>query len=217
MAKVMIIDDLQETIDLLAPPLIGQGHEVLTDVSPIDFERVMAFGPNVITLDLYRRQEAFDRPIQSVEADVIGFAPLVEMENYPAISVIPIILLGNCLQEKDVPTSVNYDLFLSFPRDVKLYFPKVIELAETVKGRRKISGYVCPTCGSRMTYSRARETDLFCPRCHTAVAIIDEESCLARNSEGEAIACSMQMLTPPQPLPLKIPDKGPHSGPKGDS
>lgn len=211
MAKVMIIDDLQETIDLLAPPLTGQGHEVLTDVSPIDFERVMAFRPDVITLDLYRRKEAFDRPIRTVEEDVIGFAPLVEMEHYPAISVIPIILLGNCLQEKDVPTSVNYDLFLSFPSDVKLYFPKVIELAETVKSRRKISGYVCPTCGSRLTSRSTREADLFCPRCHTAVAIIDDTTCLARNRAGESIACTMQMLTPPQPLPLKVGEPEPRS------
>lgn len=203
MARVMIIDDLQETLDLLMPPLVDQGHEVMSDISPIDFERVMRFAPQVITVDLYRRLEAFDRPIQSVEADVIGFLPLMEMEKYPAVSVIPIILVGNCLQEKDIPTEVNYDLFLSFPRDVKLYLPKVLEIANTVKTRRRISEHICPHCGSRLTHTSTRLSDLFCPRCHTAVAIIDDESCIARLSDGVQIACTMDMLRPPKALPLK--------------
>jgi len=203
MAKVVILDDLQETIDILAPPLREQGHDVLTDVTPIDFERIMRFRPEIITLNLYRKVEAFDRPILTVEADVIGFTPLVEMEHYPAVSVIPIILLGNCLQEKDVPTSVNYDLFLSFPRDMRLYFPKVVEIAATVKTRRKISQYVCPRCGSRLTFTLNREEDLFCPRCHTAVAIINEKTCIARTTDGETIPCDVAALKPPQALPTK--------------
>lgn len=203
MSKVMILDDLQETVQLLAPPLIGQGHEVLTDISPIDFERLMTFRPDVITVNLYRRLEAFDRPITNMEADVIGFEPLVEMERYPAVSLIPIILLGNCLQEKDVPTTVNYDLFLSIPRDIALYIPKVIEIATTVKSRRRISRYTCPKCRSRLTHTDKWKGDLFCPRCHTAVAIIDEDRCIAQDSDGEQIACTMEILTPPAPLPLK--------------
>ncbi len=203
MAKVMILDDLQETIDLLAPPLHAQGHEVLTDVSPIDFERIMRFKPDVITLNLYRKFEAFDRPIRTIEEDVDGYAPLIEMEGYPAIGVIPIILLGNCLQEKDIPTSINYDLFLSFPRDVSLYFPKVIEIATTVKSRRRISEFVCPHCGSRLTFTPHRQDDLFCPRCHTAVAIVDHETCIARSSEGNSLPCDMSALRPPQALPGK--------------
>lgn len=203
MAKVYILDDLQETIDILAPPLRDAGHDVMTDISPIDFERIMRFRPDVITLNLYRKLEAFDRPIQSIESDVLGFIPLMEMERYPAISVIPIILLGNCLQEKDVPTSINYDLFLSFPRDVTLYLPKVVEIAATVKSRRKISTYVCPRCGSRLTFTLNREDDLFCPRCHTAVAIVTSDTCIARTTEGTPFPCDMAALTPPQALPNK--------------
>jgi len=203
MAKVYILDDLQETVDILAPPLRDEGHEIMTDIAPIDFERIMRFKPDVITLNLYRKLEAFDRPIESLEADVLGFIPLVEMERYPAISVIPIILLGNCLQEKDVPTSINYDLFLSFPRDATLYLPKVVEIAATVKSRRKISRYICPRCGSRLTFTATRQDDLFCPRCHTAVAIVNPDTCIARTNEGNSFPCDMAALTPPQALPGK--------------
>lgn len=203
MARLVILDDLQETIDILAPPLIAQGHEVMADFYPIDFERLMVFKPDLITLDLYRAQDAFDRPIRDLETDVIGFRPLMEMEKYPAVSIIPIILIGNCLQEKDIPTSVNYDLFLSFPHDIQQYFPKVLEIASTVKTRRKISGYVCPQCKSRLTFTLHRESDLFCPRCHTAVAIIDEERCIARSSQGASIPCTMETLRPADAIPGK--------------
>lgn len=204
MAKVAIFDDLQEMIAILAPPLVGQGHEVFTDVSPIDFERVLEFGPEVITLDLYRDPQAFDRPISNIETDVQGFKPLVEMEKYPAINVIPIILIGNCLQEKDVPTSVNYDIFLSFPQDIKLYFPKVVELATMVKTRRRISEFVCPKCGSRLTFTKTPAVDLFCPRCHSSVAIIPGNGCIARDADGKSIPCTMDLLKRPVALPLKI-------------
>lgn len=203
MARIVILDDLQETIDILAPPLIAHGHELMADFYPIDFERIMVFKPDLITLDLYRAQDAFDRPIHDLETDVIGFRPLVEMERYPAVSVIPIILIGNCLQERDIPTSVNYDLFLSFPRDIQQYFPKVEEIAGTVKTRRKISGYVCPHCRSRMTFTSQRESDLFCPRCHTAVAIIDEGTCIARGPQGSPLPCTMADLRPADAIPGK--------------
>lgn len=206
MARVVILDDLQEAIAILAPPLAAQGHDLLSDVSPIDFERIMRFRPDVILLNLYRRIEAFDRPIGEIRADIEGFDLLLEMEQYPAIGVIPIILLGNCLQEKDVPTSVNYDLFLSLPRDLKLYLPKVIEIATTVKTRRHISNHVCPRCGSRLTYTGGRQDDLFCPRCHTAVALISPTECLARTSEGNTFRCDMAALTPPHALPEKTED-----------
>lgn len=204
MAKVAILDDLQETVDILAPPLVSQGHEVLTDIIPIDFERLMAFKPDLITLDLYRHERAFERPIQNIEADVVGFKSLVAMEQYPAVNLIPIILIGHCLQEKDIPTSVNYDLFLSFPRDIQQYFTKVEEIASTVKTRRRISEYICPVCGSRLTFTQNRTTDLFCPRCHTAVAIINQESCIARGNDGRKIPCSLDILRPPPTPPESL-------------
>lgn len=178
MRKIAVLNDVAEVAEILAAPLKGQSYEVMTAITSVDFERVINFGPELIVLGVHRRIAAFDRPIQNLEADVYGFKPLVDMEHYPAISIIPIILISTGLKESDLPTSLNYDSFLVIPEDTPLYYPKVIELMETVKTRRKLSAYVCPNCGSRMTYTVKPVRDLFCPRCHTAVVVIDEENCL---------------------------------------
>jgi uncharacterized protein YbaR (Trm112 family) len=202
MAKVCVIDDFEEYAQMTAAPLQQAGHEVMTQVSEkegeVDFERVISFGPNVVTVGLYRNQIAFNRPIKDISEDVLGYVPLTEMEKYPAINAIPILLIGNALEEQDIPTTVGYDAFLVFPRDIKILLKTVEELAHA-KVRRRISGYVCPTCGGRLTFSASgREQDLFCPRDHTVIAIIDEESCIAKDEWGGIIPCSVAKLLPPK-------------------
>ena len=197
MKKIAVLNDAIEVADMLAAPLRGQGYEVMTALSSVDFEAVLNFGPGLIVLGVHRRAAAFDRPIRSLDADVFGVKPLMDMEHYPAISVIPILLVSTGIKERDLPTSVNYDAFLNLPEDAALYFPKVAELLETVKTRRMISAYVCPNCGSRMTYTTEPARDLFCPRCHTAVAVIDEERCLITEPGTDRThAGTMDMLRP---------------------
>lgn len=178
MPRVAVLNDILEVANILAAPLRGEGYEVMTDLTAIDFERVLSFKPQLIILGVHRKIGAFNRPIRSLEDDVLGFKPLVDMERYPAISVIPIILISTGLLERDIPTTVNYDSFLIIPEDATLYFPKVKELIETVKTRRKISEYVCPNCGSRLTYTTRPAMNFFCPRCHTGVVVIDDQRCL---------------------------------------
>jgi CheY-like chemotaxis protein len=197
MPKIVVLDDVLEVADILAAPLRREGYDVLTDLTSVDFERVLNFKPELIILGIHRRIGAFDRPIASMEEDVYGFKPLVDMEHYPAISVIPIILLSTGLNEQDIPTSINYDSFLTIPEDAPLYFPKVKELIETVKTRRKISEYICPNCGSRLTYTMKSARDLFCPRCHTTVVLVDDEHCLMTEPNSlETRPCKMALIRP---------------------
>jgi hypothetical protein len=197
MARIAILDDYRELGALVAGPLMQEGYDTMVETSPIDFETVIRFSPDVIAVHLYRKENAFDRPIRSVEEDVLGFKPLEEMQNYPAISIIPTMLVGIGLLERDVPTTVNYDMFLTFPMDLQIYLPKIQELAGLHKTKRHISNYICPSCDSRMTYLREPVTDLFCPRCHTSVSIIEGNGCLANTGDGEQISCSLEQLTPP--------------------
>ncbi|MDB5098710.1 MAG: hypothetical protein JWM80_3131 [Cyanobacteria bacterium RYN_339] len=194
MSKIAVLNDVMEFANILAAPLKGEGHEMMCEVTSIDFERVMNFKPELIILGLHRRIDAFDRPIENIEADVFGFKPLVDMERYPAISVIPILLFTTGLKEQDIPTTVNYDSFLILPEDAALYFPKVKELIETVKTRRRISENICPNCGSRLTYT-AKPENLFCPRCHAGVVIVDAERCLVTEAgEVNSKPCSMKAI-----------------------
>ncbi len=202
MARVVIVDAFQTMAQMLASGLRADGHVVLTEVIPIDFERILHFAPQVIVVSLYRMNKAFDRPVVSAERDVLGYIPLISMDQYPALQAcVPIILLGTGLHERDIPAGVDYDLFLSLPKDIELFRPRVEELAEGAKGRRKISPYACPHCGSRLTYTSSPD-DLFCPRCHTAVAIVDDENCIYSRPQTveRSIPCKVSQLKPPEPL-----------------
>lgn len=197
MARVAIIDSFQTIAQMLASVLGEAGHEVLTELIPVDFERLLHFAPQVIVVSLYRMNKAFDRPIECAELDILGYVPLVSKDRYPALSYVPTALLGTGLHERDIPEGADYDVFLSLPKDIDIVKVKVDELARKAMGRRKISRYVCPHCGSRLTYL-TRPDDLFCPRCHAVVAIIDDENCIYSppNVVDRSIPCQVAQLLP---------------------
>lgn len=200
MARIAVLDDYEDYLLMVSAPLLRAGHQVYrhaTENGPIDFERLIAFEPQVVSVALYRLRAAFDRPVRNLGEDILGYEPLMEMERYPAIQLIPTLIIGNGLQEKDVPTSLHYDAFLVLPDDIKRYEPTVADLANVVKSRRKISRFLCPKCRGRLTYIRQPVIDLFCPRCHCAVSLIDGEGCIARDADGEPIDCSMDQLEAP--------------------
>lgn len=197
MAKIAVLDDSEEHVRMVAAPLRVAGHEVLTMTVPLDFDKLIDFAPNVLTLGLARRKEAYDRPIRDPVEDLIGYRSLREIEDYPALRIIPLIIIGTAIQEKDVSTKINYDLFITLPDDFGLLLSSVEELATTVKTRRKIAPYLCPNCKGRLTYVKEPISDLFCPRCQTAVVIIDHENCLYSGKAGESIPCKVDQLKPP--------------------
>lgn len=202
MAKVAIINDVALNARMMAVPLEEAGHEVIVEAEPVDFERIMRFGPQVVVLALWRQAHAIGHPIRSFAADVLGAGHVRAVEDYPALGLLPILIVGNSLKEEEVPCQgLSYDLFLTFPMDFNLYLPKVAELATKVKSRRKISPYLCPKpgCGSRLTYAFEPIRDLFCPKCHTAVALVNHDRCIAKDDDGYDLPCSRQLLEPPAP------------------
>lgn len=194
--RVAVIDETKAFADLLASPFEKRGIATLQECHPIDFERLVQFCPSVIVLGMGRREVAYDRPIES-EEDISGYQALAEIESYPAVHTVPILIVGSGLQERDIPTRLNYDLFLTSPSELDLYYQKVQELGSERKSRRKISRYVCPACKGRLTYTLTEE-DLFCPRCGTAVAIINQtDSCIYSRPGGVNQTCSVAELKPP--------------------
>ncbi len=197
MAKVACVKDYLEYARMIAALVREEGHEALAMAPPVDFDRLLDFGPQVLVIGLFRQRCAFNRPIQDLPKDVLGLVTLRELEAYPAIRTLPLIVLGNGIEEHEVPTTMNYDLYLFFPDDMHLFLPKLDEVAAKVKSRRTISPHVCPACGSRLTFTGNQDQDLFCPRCGVAVAIINRERCIARNADGLDIPCSLDRITPP--------------------
>lgn len=197
MARVAAIKDFHEYALMIGALCEAAGHEVYTTSPPIDFERVVTFHPDVLVVGLFRRRAAYNRPIADPDADIIGLASCREIEQYPAIKLKPILLLGNGIEELEVPSWVHYDVFLFFPDDMGLFVARLEELATKVKTRRKLSRYLCPSCGSRLTHTRTVEKNMFCPRCHTAVTILSDNTCLYL-PRGSQMSCSCRLedLTP---------------------
>jgi len=195
---------------MLAGPLVEAGHETFVETIPVDFERIVRFGPQVIVLGIRRQDRARGRAIEDPERDILGYRAMLEVENYPAFSTIPILILGSGLDEHEIPTRIRYDLFLSLPRDSDLYVPRVEELSRRVKTRRRISGYICPNCGSRLTYSLTPAKDFFCPRCHTVVALIEGEGALVRYPNEKQELLPVERLLPPNmETPAETPPETP--------
>lgn len=189
MARIAVLDDYTEHAAIFSAPLTMAGHETLTEVTPIDWERVVNFRPEAICVVMYRTRQAFNRPIISPHGDILGYEAIEAIEQYPAIQVVPIMLVGNAIDESDIPSTINYDIFLTFPEDISLYLPKLEELACKVKTRRKISSYICPQCCSRLVSFKQPAKDLFCPRCHTTITLIDDLNCLIMvEGQGRAVA-----------------------------
>jgi hypothetical protein len=197
MARVAAIKDFYEYALMIGALCKAAGHEVHTTSPPIDFEQVVGFHPDVLVVGLFRRRTAFNRPIGNPDEDIIGLASCREIEQYPAIKVKPILLLGNGIEELEVPSWVHYDVFLFFPDDMGLFLARLDELATVVKTRRKLSRYLCPSCGSRLTYTQPVEKNLFCPRCHTAVSLLSDTDCLYL-PRGSQVSCPCRLddLTP---------------------
>lgn len=198
MAKVACLKDFYEYAVMIAALCECGGHTAFKSQHPVDFEAVIDFGPDLVVLGLFRKRSAYNRPLVNLEEDVLGLATARDIESYPAIRVKPILLLGNGIEAREVPDWFHYDLFLFFPDDLPLFLPKVEELATRVKTRRTLSCYICPHCGSRLTYVHNAAKELFCPRCHTAVSLIPEENrCLYTiGSTGDTRHCTLVEITP---------------------
>lgn len=188
MARIAVLDDLKADAELVAAPLVLARHTVLIDLAPSDFERIASFGPQVIVLAMRRARAAFDRPIESPDRDIIGYTALRQLEDYPALLILPVMIVAVGLLEQHIPKTLNYDLFLTLPDDYALIAPKADDLATKVKSRRRLTDYHCPSCDARLTTSDPKNLDFFCPRCGTAVATIgDQALVLERGAPGQRI------------------------------
>lgn len=198
MAKITVVDDSPMVLEQLVEPLVRAGYRVLSELAPVDFDEVMHFGAQLIVVGLDRSKSARNRSIGDPMVDIIGYKALVEMEQYPAINLVPIMLAAHGIDEADIPTTLNYDLFLDLPSEWPLYLPKVQELVASVKTRRKISGYVCPGpgCGSRLVTLQNPE-NLFCPKCGAGVSLTPDGDCSWCDAEGRIHHCNPEGLVPP--------------------
>lgn len=210
MLNIVLLNDHPMVLKALEVPLTEAGHRVLADVSPIDWDAVVRFKPQVIVAGISRSKEAVGRPIADPAEDVIGYRALMDMRQYPAITAVPIVVVGMGIGERELPVPTHYDLFLYFPDDMESFVPRIEEVTRTIKRRRLISAYRCPNpgCDSRLTYTRERDRDLFCPKCGSAVAVLDDDHAIWRGPRGQQEAAhlaDMRVEPADAPAPSETP------------
>lgn len=202
MAKVAVLNHHPIMARMFARPLDDAGHDTLTSAPPFDLERIIDYGPQAIVVVLDRRPCAGSRAIADPEADIFGYEALEALEAYPAIQLIPILVLGNALYAVEVPTSARYDLFLSLPDELDRYVRTIGVLTERLKTRRRLSGFLCPICNGRLTFSRQPARDLFCPRCYTAVNLVEgDEGLMLARGVGMALPVTVRRFEGRSPSP----------------
>jgi CheY-like chemotaxis protein len=202
MAKIAVLNHHPIMARMFARPLEEAGHEVLTATPPFDVENLVDFGPRAIVVVLDRRVCAAARPVEDPERDLYGFEAIEALEAYPALQLIPILVIGNAVPEGEIATSTRYDVYLGLPDELDRYVETVACLIDKVKSRRRLSGYLCPICGGRMTYSRQPARDLFCPRCYTSVNLVEgEEALVVPRGTGRAVRCAVHLFERVSPCP----------------
>lgn len=193
MSKIAIIDGYRTLAEMLAAPLQARGHDTHVFTPPLDSHQLRRFAPDLMVFGLDRRQMAQDRPVEHPVEEITGFAELLELSTYPPLNLVPFIIVGDSIKEDYVPAGIDYDLFIAFPDEVETYVAKIEEVLRTVRTRRHVSSYHCPTCGSRLTYKGRTQSELFCPKCHTVVVLTDGR-CVMRTATGKPTMCSVDLL-----------------------
>lgn len=193
MSRIAIIDGYRTLAQMLEAPLQSRGHHTQVFTPPLDAHELRRFAPDLMIFGLDRRQTAQDRPIQDPEEDITGFSQLLALSQYGPINMIPFLIVGDSIREDYLPEGIDYDLFLAFPDEVESYVERVEEVLHSVRTRRHISAYHCPTCGSRLTYKGRSSNELLCPKCHTLVVLHDGR-CVMRTATGKPVMCSVDLL-----------------------
>jgi uncharacterized protein YbaR (Trm112 family) len=190
MSRIAAIKDYREFAVMIGGLLEDAGHEVLRDSPPVDWERLVDFDPDLVVIGFFRRRTAYNRAIEDFDRDILGGETLRAIESYPAIRVKPILAIGNGVEAREIPNEFRFDAFVYFPDEMGRFLPTVDELARKDR-RRSFSAYQCPVCHARLTYAKQNRKELFCPRCHTGVSILDEVHCMY---QARALAPSQSCL-----------------------
>ena len=125
MGRIAIVNDSPETVAMLKAFLTKGSHEFLGLIGATKYvrDRVVAFGPDVLVLPLYRCRESLDRPIADYLRDIKGAGVALMLGRERALLKVPIILVGFATAAEDIPQDLlpplRYDHFLDFPEGLQ--------------------------------------------------------------------------------------------------
>jgi CheY-like chemotaxis protein len=125
MARIVIIDEDRDNGTLLAATFAAAGHDVVVVSSPAGIVEVQAFAPIIVFMSLYRRPDAFGRPIGRFWEDVGGADSVRVVERLPGLRDVPRIVIGHGVDAADLPRQLDYMVYMACHVDPAIALPIV--------------------------------------------------------------------------------------------
>lgn len=141
MTKIAILNDEPEVVALMARFLTERGHEFMKLIgdTPLVREHVIAFGPQLILVPIYRAPERVGKPLEDFYRDVHGACMLESIARTPELQGTPLLVFSFSVRLDEIPPDlrslIRDDAFLLFPEGLQELNPL-------------ISGYLGPAGGS---------------------------------------------------------------------
>lgn len=126
MAKILCIDDYPMYAQMVASLLEQRGgYEVLCAVVPLDVTAILAFGPELVIVNLVRRLDSISaggmRDFYHEVEGARAFRALAAQH----LQGYPVIVTGLAVSERDVPRDLHYDAFIEIPQKLENLLPTV--------------------------------------------------------------------------------------------
>lgn len=140
MAKIAVLNDTPEVVVLLTNFLTHGHHTFFKRIGTSQFviDSIVAFGPDVMVLPLYRAPEALGAPITNYREQIHGSAMLERVSQCPELAAVPIVIFGFSTRPEEMPddyrSRVRFDVFLTFPEGLQDLNPTISSLVGPALG-----------------------------------------------------------------------------------
>lgn len=140
MAKIAILNDTPEVVVLLGNFITQGHHEFLKRIGTSRYvlETIVAFGPDLMVVPLYRVPECIGLPITDYATQVKGAHMLEHLCTCPALDRVPIIVFAFSTRLQEMPAElrkkVRFNAFLTFPDGLQELNPTISSLVGPALG-----------------------------------------------------------------------------------
>lgn len=134
MARVLCIDDYPLYAEMVALMLEKKGgHTVKTEIVPLDLEEVRRYDPDVIVVNLVRKQEVLGSPLHDFASEVDGAKALHALVESPLTEQYALIITAIAVEERAIPKGIPYLAFIEIPQKLDMLNQAVIKVAASRK------------------------------------------------------------------------------------
>lgn len=141
MARILCIDDYPMYAELVASMLRQKGgHEVKSDIVPLDVDSVKKFNPDIIIINLVRRLESISHGGMTNFYHEVEGSKAFHVFATDGMKEYPLIITGLAVSEMDLPGDLRYESFVEIPQKLD----KLMIAIDKVVAARKEGSDIIP-------------------------------------------------------------------------